>query len=84
MTEATIKGPAKSVTFWGLLIMIVSAFGPVLAPMLGLEWDFSQEEIEDGVASIEQLAAAVGLVLGSIVAAWGRMRAKTRVTLTGK
>ena len=79
LTES--KNAAQSVTFYGLALTLLAVVGPVLAPMLGLEWDFTQEELEEGVASVEQLVTAGAAVLGILTAAWGRLRAKTKVTL---
>jgi hypothetical protein len=63
----------KSRRFWGLLTIAISSFYPKLAPtIIGLE------------EYISQLLETGGQVVGTLLAAWGMIRAKGPLVMSEK
>jgi muramidase (phage lysozyme) len=79
------KSLFQSKTIIGIAVAALSMYSPAVGGLLNLFGlgggaEIDPAALEDIKAGIEQLVAAVGLIF----AAWGRVQAKTTVTLTGR
>lgn len=62
-----------SLTIWGTLITALSTVVPILAPALGL--DITPDLIRQLGDSVLLLVQALGGLVGTVMAIWGRIRA---------
>lgn len=79
------KSLFQSKTIWGLAVAALSMWSPAIGSILTLFGvnagaDIDPAQLEHLVAALEQLGAALGMVF----AAWGRLSARDKVTVTGK
>lgn len=80
------KNILQSKTIWGLAVTAISMWSPAVGGLLnlfglgGAVGETDPALIEDFHTGVEQLVAAIGL----LVATWGRLAAKDKVTVTGK
>lgn len=67
-----------SLTIWGVIITFLSAVLPVLGPIIGV--DITAAEIEELGEKGWQTLQALGGLIGSIMAIYGRIRAKQAIS----
>jgi hypothetical protein len=65
----------QSMTIWGVIITTLSTVLPAFGPLLGL--DITAELIRQLGDQIVVVVQAVGGLIGTILAIWGRARATT-------
>ena len=65
----------RSMTMWGVIITALSTVLPVMGPLMGL--DITAELVRQLGDQVIVIAQAVGGLVGTILAIWGRARATT-------
>ena len=65
----------RSMTMWGVIITALSTVLPVMGPLIGL--DITAELVRQLGDQVIVIAQAVGGLVGTILAIWGRARATT-------
>lgn len=73
LAPAAPKWWGRSLTIWGTVITAFSTVLPVLAPALGL--DITPELVRQLGDSVLMFAQALGGLVGTVMAVWGRIRA---------
>ncbi|WP_195930292.1 TIGR02594 family protein [Hyphomicrobium album] len=68
----------KSVTIWGILITAASTVLPVLARAAGI--DITPELISQFGTDVTTVASAIGGLVGTVMAIWGRVKASRPLT----
>lgn len=86
MTDIKTISPApaakwwgQSITMWGTIITTAATVIPVLGPLIGL--DITGEMIRQLGAQSVQAVQAIGGLVGTVMAVYGRARASTRLEL---
>ena len=67
----------NSVTIWGVIVTALSTVLPTLGPLLGL--DITADLIRQLGADVVAVVQAVGGLIGTILAIYGRVRATTQI-----
>ena len=75
----TAKWWGQSITMWGTIITAAATVIPVLGPLIGL--DITGEMIRQLGAQSVQAVQAIGGLVGTLMAVYGRARASTRLEL---
>lgn len=75
--QPATKWWGQSLTIWGVLLTALSTVLPVVGPVLGL--DITPELVRQLGDGVSQVAQAVGGLAGTVLAIWGRVRAKSAV-----
>lgn len=84
MTNETSEGiPAakwwgESMTIWGVIVTAAATVLPVVGPLLGL--DITGEMVRQIGQQLTEVIQALGGVIGTLVAIYGRMRATQPIT----
>jgi len=65
------KPALASKAVWGGIVAVVAALLPVVGPALGLD--------ATGQGHVLETVAAIGCVIGGLVAIWGRLSARTPI-----
>ncbi len=80
-TNASNDTPAKwwgeSLTIWGVIVTGLSTVVPVIGPIIGI--DITADMIQLLGEQAVQVAQAVGGLVGTLMAIYGRMRATTAI-----
>lgn len=83
-TTTTNEGKEKwwghSMTIWGTIITMLSVVMPAAAPVTGV--DISGEEVRDAGEQTVEALQAVGALVGTLLAIFGRMRATAPLAKT--
>lgn len=80
--QSTVQRPeakwwGESMTIWGVLVTALSTVLPVIGPLVGL--DVSGEMVRMLGDHVVQIAQAVGGLLGTLMAIYGRVRAQAPI-----
>ena len=73
------KWIARSLTAWGVVIMLLTNFRPLLGSLFG--FDLEVGDIQDLNNSGSAFITAAGNMVGAVMAIWGRVRASTKATV---
>lgn len=63
----------QSITIWGVIVTAVSTVLPVIGPLIGI--DLTSDMIELVGQQVMQIAQAIGGLVGTLMAIYGRVRA---------
>jgi hypothetical protein len=73
-----VKSFLESKTLWGIAVVVV----PIILRMFGIDTGvLISENIEDIVVTSNELWNGAIVLLGSAIAAWGRIKARTKLAL---
>lgn len=75
--QQTNKWWGESMTIWGVLITAASTVLPTIGPLIGL--DISAEMVRQLGEQVTQVAQSLGGVIGTILAVYGRVRARAPI-----
>jgi len=67
----------ESITIWGVIVTALATVAPVLGPLIGL--DVTAEMVQQLGQQVVEIAQAVGGVIGTLMAIYGRVRATSPI-----
>ena len=67
----------ESLTIWGVIVTALSTVLPVIGPVIGL--DISGEMVRMLGEQVVQITQAIGGLVGTLMAIYGRMRAEVPI-----
>ena len=75
----TPKWWGESMTIWGVIVTAASTVLPVIGPLIGL--DVTAEMVRQIGQQLTEIVQAVGGVIGTLMAIYGRVRASQPIAL---